>query len=239
VVTLTEQDAVDMLKKDKFRVEKLYEYSDTVEKGIVISQTPEYPEKIKAGSVVTIVISNGPENVEVPSLSEMQGLSLEDVAMMLEELGFKVNAITEYSDNYAEGTVIDVANAGESAAYGSTIDVTVSMGKAPTITYEVTFDFAAKKPDDAVVRYDYTLTIDGKVEKWYEVSDFEPIYVSKDKIESASIYVIWYKEDASQPGGYKVVGEKDYTLEIVKIVETSDDATTDENSQQDEEQQEE
>ena len=34
--------------------------------------------------------------------------------------------------------------------------------------------------------------------------------------------------------GDKVFGEKDYTLEIVKIVESSDDVTTDDNIQQDE-----
>ncbi|WP_165044045.1 Stk1 family PASTA domain-containing Ser/Thr kinase [Adlercreutzia sp. ZJ138] len=55
------------LRAAGFQVEWQYEYSDKVPAGCVISQNPSAKQKVENGSVVTIVISNGPEPKPEPT----------------------------------------------------------------------------------------------------------------------------------------------------------------------------
>ena len=45
------------------------EYSDTVEKGTIIRQTPEAGEVIEEGSTIDLVVSRGPQMVEMPNVA--------------------------------------------------------------------------------------------------------------------------------------------------------------------------
>ena len=216
VIGLTEADAVKMLNKDKFVYEKKYEYSDEVEKGIVISQTPEYSTKVKQGSRVTIVISDGPEKAEVPASSKLVGKKIAVVTQTLEDLGFKVNVIEDFN-TATKGLVYKVASAGEEVAYGSTIDVYVSKGKA---VYKVSYDFKKEAPDGAV-KYDFTLVVkaNGTITKGEKgQSAFNVVtYTSVDsEITSATITVTWYDADGNVES--KVEG---VSLNVVKEEKTS------------------
>jgi serine/threonine-protein kinase len=65
------------------------EYSDTVPEGNVISQSPEPGETLFRGDTVSLVVSQGPELVEVPGGLVASGV--EDAREKLEDAGFEVN----------------------------------------------------------------------------------------------------------------------------------------------------
>ena len=69
-------------------------YSDTVGEGLVISQDP--PDgKLFRGDVVSLVVSLGPELIEVPSVL---AVGVEEATRQLEDLGFQV--VTEEATGY-------------------------------------------------------------------------------------------------------------------------------------------
>ncbi len=93
------------------------EYSDTVPAGLVIGQNPTSGTLFK-GETVTIVVSKGPELVEVPQVVAM---GVEAATERLEALGFEVDV--ENSDNYiGVGFVFSSdPDAGELVPKGSTV----------------------------------------------------------------------------------------------------------------------
>lgn len=66
---------------------KGYEYSDTVPKGAIVSQSPAAGEKVKRGSVVDVIISAGPIEGTVPDVT---GWKEEHARLYLEALGYTV-----------------------------------------------------------------------------------------------------------------------------------------------------
>lgn len=104
------------------------QYSDTVPKGVVISQTPAAGEAITSdSSLVYVVISKGPEMKKLP---EVVGKTLDEASKELIDLGFIVLQEAEYSGNYAEGVVMGYVSftAGDTADSGSEITLRVSKG---------------------------------------------------------------------------------------------------------------
>jgi serine/threonine-protein kinase len=69
VVGETQENAEGLLAPWVVNVET--EYSDTVERGYVISQDPERKTELQPGETVTIVVSLGPEEFELPSFRGM------------------------------------------------------------------------------------------------------------------------------------------------------------------------
>lgn len=216
VVGLSKEQAISELKNKKLVYKIEYEYSSEVDKDYVISQTPEYGESIKSGSRVTIVLSNGPENVEVPTKAEFMGLTPDEAEKLLEDLGFKMNLIEDW-DSTEKGIVFDVPQAGEEIAYGSTVDVYVSKGKA---VYTVSYNFDENAPSDAV-KYDFEMNINayGIITFPYKnETAFNVItYTSNEVITSATITVTWYDEN-----GDVIKAIKNVPLEIIKEASTSE-----------------
>lgn len=125
--------ALKLLKEDmKLDVTTEYQYSQTIEKGYVISCSPEEDTPLAEGDKVTIVISKGKEDEKV-IVGNYVNLSLEQVKAQLELQGLKANVKEYYSDTYAKGKVM-----WQSIAYntqvdpGTTIDLQVSKG--PEVT---------------------------------------------------------------------------------------------------------
>ena len=92
-------------------------FSDTVAEGDVISQSPTTGPLFK-GDTVELVVSNGPELVEVP---RMQAKGVDAATEELEALGFVVDV--QNSDSYLGlGFVFSTSHgAGDMVAKGSTI----------------------------------------------------------------------------------------------------------------------
>lgn len=66
VVGKSAQTAVKMLESEGLAVTQVLKYSSKVPLGVVISQDPSAGKAVKAGSKVTIVVSNGPEPKPAP-----------------------------------------------------------------------------------------------------------------------------------------------------------------------------
>lgn len=133
VVDVSEMDAelaAKALEDKGFHVVRDYTNHDTVEKGKVISQEPLAGSKAKKGSDVTIVISEGKAVVEVP-VPDLRGMTESAAKAKLEESKLKCGTVTEtYNDTVSAGCVVTQSyNPGLSVAEGTTIDITLSLGK--------------------------------------------------------------------------------------------------------------
>jgi len=71
VTGLTQEQATSALETAGFHVAVDEKYSDEVEAGIVISQSPAKGTKLQPGQTVTIVVSLGPPRFPVPSFVGM------------------------------------------------------------------------------------------------------------------------------------------------------------------------
>lgn len=106
-----------------------YEYSDTVDKGDVISQDPKANTIVDKYSAVYVVISNGPEkaNIDLKKL-ELESMDTASAKSLLEGKGLVVNVEQKNSDTVAAGKVISYSP-GE-AKEGETITLFSSSGPA-------------------------------------------------------------------------------------------------------------
>ncbi|GAB3491305.1 Stk1 family PASTA domain-containing Ser/Thr kinase [Nocardiopsis coralliicola] len=82
-----EQPAREELEAAGVAVSVEQDSSDDVDEGKVISQDPEGGTKVGAGDEVTLTVSTGPEEIEIPDLV---GRPVEDAQKELEDLGFTV-----------------------------------------------------------------------------------------------------------------------------------------------------
>lgn len=133
VTNTTESQATATLQDAGFTVTPVKAYSDTVEKGRVISQSPQGGGSFPKGSAVTITISQGSDKVKVPYV---KGLSEDAARSAIEGAGLKVSIVYEPHSN--SGNVIDQdpsASTSDLATYvkiGSIVTITVdSNNKAP------------------------------------------------------------------------------------------------------------
>ena len=140
LVGLSEQDALDQITATSFFVKDdiTYAYSDTIAKGVVISQGPIAGSQKTKGTKIDLVISAGPEpagssssrpsgDAATITIPDLQGMAFEDAKTLLTGMGLVVergNDVTS-SDNPV-GTVDSVEPAmGTTASVGSTVVVHV------------------------------------------------------------------------------------------------------------------
>ncbi len=100
--------------------------SEDVEKGKIVSQDPEAGTKIRTGSTVTVNISKGLGDGDVPNLV---GKNRDELADYLQAAGFTLGEVKSQASEEASGTVLsqDPA-AGSTAEKGTAINVVVSDG---------------------------------------------------------------------------------------------------------------
>ena len=80
-------------------------FDDTVKPGLIISQDPPAGTRIPRGSALTLLVSRGPELVEMPVLV---GRPLEEARRRLEDLGLIVRQVrSAVSPDLEPGTVVD------------------------------------------------------------------------------------------------------------------------------------
>jgi serine/threonine-protein kinase len=193
VVGYSETTAKSALENAGLKVNVAYEYSKDVAKGEVINQDPVAGSSVASGSTVTLVVSQGIEQVEVP---DVLGQTREKATKSLEDKGFSVTVEEEYSDDVKEGNVIrQSVDGGVSVNAGSDITITVSLGKK-TVLYSFSMGFSV--PEDAT-GISYTLTTeDGAV-----------ISSGSDSVSGGSTYTI-SQINIEVPSGYL---ELDWTIE--------------------------
>ena len=130
VVGLSEKMADKKLSDNNLQMQvKSSEYSDTVEKGNVISQEPKSGEVVSKYSKVSVVISLGSDAFDISKLN-LVGKTKESAESLLKENGFSVDTKEEASDTAAKGTVISYSPT--KPKNGERVTLTVSSGKKIT-----------------------------------------------------------------------------------------------------------
>lgn len=149
VVELTFDEANTQLVSKGFLVNKTEGYSDTIEAGRVISQTPAEGNKAPKGSVITVTVSLGKEDtkIRVPNLI---GLSEQDGTVEAIEAGLTVGSVTYiYSDEVGEGMICYQSYShGSYVDQGTSIDIKVSQG-TQKVTYKCNVSIAAPTTSEA------------------------------------------------------------------------------------------
>lgn len=130
VVGLSEKMADKKLSDNNLQMQvKSSEYSDTVEKGNVISQEPKADEVVSKYSKVSVVISLGSDAFDISKLN-LVGKTKESAESLLKENGFSTDTKEEPSDTVPKGSVISYAPT--KPKNGERVTLTVSSGKKVT-----------------------------------------------------------------------------------------------------------
>lgn len=127
-----ETEAVGLLEQEGFKPNKTYSYSDVVEAGYVISQTPANGAMGKEGDTVTIEISQGAQAITV---ADVTNTYKSEQQAKIELAGLDVRVENKYSDTVPAGIVMNQSiYAGQKVEKGTTITITVSLGPEPSQT---------------------------------------------------------------------------------------------------------
>ena len=125
--------------------------SDTVESGLVISQSPSANSETESGGKVNIVLSNGPNKKKV---TDVIGHESSRAQSELAGDGFKVEVKETYSDDMRAGLVVSTSpDRGTYVQPGSTVTITVSKGREqvtiPSVSVGMTYEEAVEALNDA------------------------------------------------------------------------------------------
>jgi serine/threonine-protein kinase len=125
VVGLERDLAIQQIEDAELEASVEEQPSTEVQQGIVIEQSPPAGSRIAKGDTVTIVVSTGPREVEVPALA---GRTYEEAVDILEELGLEPERVDVFSQR-PPGIVASLdPKAGTLVDEGSVVTVRVSKG---------------------------------------------------------------------------------------------------------------
>ena len=128
VVGKSQSEAAKVIKSAGYSVgEVTKEYSDTVDAGYVISQTPTSGTELEVGSSIAITVSRGKELVSVPSIT---GKTVTELQELLEAAGLHARAgEATYSSTVATNLVISQDPvAGAKVEKGAVVTYVLSLG---------------------------------------------------------------------------------------------------------------
>jgi len=175
---LTRRSARARLRRAGFEIEERRESSDTVPDGRAIRTSPPDGSTLEKGRTVTLLLSTGKEQVEVPDVT---GQTFEEASSELENRGFKVSRNDQVTDDEDPGTVLKQSPPG-----GGRID------KGSTVTLAV-----AKEPQEAEVA-DVTGETQGDAVKRLSKDGFE-IDIQEQPVDSQEGDGVVLEQDP--PGG--------------------------------------
>lgn len=103
----------------------IFESSETVDEGFVISQAPESGAAVKRGNTVTLTVSSGPSALLMPDVT---GLTLQEATDTIENMGLILDNVTyEFQNDFPAGNVISqVPDVGSEVYAGNTVNLVVS-----------------------------------------------------------------------------------------------------------------
>ena len=129
-------EAKPMLEGAGFVVgEPKHEFSETVEKDIVLKREPAGSE-LPGRTPITLTVSAGPQPRPI---SDWTNKPFNDAKTGMEAAGLQVRRVEGYSDTVAVGNVISTSpRAGQTAPKGSTVTVVVSAGPATVTVPDLT-----------------------------------------------------------------------------------------------------
>lgn len=132
VVGKSSPEAISLLEAEGFIVEKTQNFSEEVDKGNIISQTPEAQSFLERGQVVTICVSLGSESGDL-TMPDLSGMTEENARKTVTDMGLEVTSVTEaYDDNINVGLVCGQGIApDEKVKKGMQVSLVLSQGAQP------------------------------------------------------------------------------------------------------------
>jgi len=129
-------DAQNVLESKGFVVVVNHDYSDSVPIGVVISSSPKDQARVENGATVTLLVSLGVEQVEVPPVV---GSTEGEAKAALKDAGFPIGDVTPtYDDATPKGQVMSsTPAAGERVDHNTPVALEVSSGPAPIVIPDV------------------------------------------------------------------------------------------------------
>ena len=135
LVSDDEQTARLVLMNEGVPFNTVYEYSDSIPKGEVISTHPSAGKKVFSGETLTLTVSLGKKQTSV-RVPDLYGLTEAQADALLSQLGLALGNVSYESSSSPAGTVIIQSAAPYSRlAEGSSVDITVSLGSTATTRY--------------------------------------------------------------------------------------------------------
>ena len=140
VIGIDQVEASNAIESAGFKVSVKKSYSDTVEAGKVISQSPSASSATTPGATVTITVSEGKEEAKSATVPNVVGLTEADAKAKLTELG--INCKVSYQSsagNVKEGYVFGQSvKAGDKVAAGATVTINVKKSGNSSSTQATT-----------------------------------------------------------------------------------------------------
>ncbi len=146
----SQAEATSILEKEGFVVNATESHDAAVEKGLVISQSPEAETTASAGSSITIRVSLGAEEDKV-RVPEVIGMTEMDATAILTESGLSVGTVTqtEYEDaNLTDLVCYQSYSVGSYVDRGTSVDLKISTGPSGK-TYRYAEGITAPTEDPA------------------------------------------------------------------------------------------
>ncbi len=132
VVGQDQVGASSLLESAGFKVSVKQSYSDSVEQGKVISQSPSGSTTVSPGSTVTITVSQGKETKMV-TVPNVVGMNSTDAQNTLTSLGLNYSIVETKDTNVEKGKVISTSpSAGQQVEEGTSVKIYVSKGQETT-----------------------------------------------------------------------------------------------------------
>ena len=129
LVNLNADEAQKLLGKSRFRARQREDWSETAEKGKVISQQPAAGTSAVHDSEVLFTVSKGRKPILVPDVT---GMAETEARAALEAQSLRVSETETYSDTVEKGRIISLSpGAGTTLHANDTVTLTVSKGKTP------------------------------------------------------------------------------------------------------------
>jgi serine/threonine-protein kinase len=117
--------AIERIEEAGLEAEVEEEPSTEFDADIVMEQSPREGTQVSQGSTVTITVSTGPRQVEVPRLV---GLTYNEALDQLDELGLDANRVEVFSQKPVDQVTGQNPKAGEMVDEGTEVEVRVSKG---------------------------------------------------------------------------------------------------------------
>jgi len=197
VYNLTEERADKKLTELGLTLKHEYVTSDELESGLVIETSPKRQEMVVKGDTVTIIVSTGPENVQV-EIPKLIDLTEKEAETKLTGLGLiKGNVTYEASDKFAKEKVsYQSYTVGTKVDTGTVVDIIVSTGPAATnptgmytgkVTIDVNpFDYVGDGEAEIVLEMEQDGNLTTVFEGYVSITEF-PFTVPDINSKSASV----------------------------------------------------
>lgn len=198
-------EASAALKQNGYEVVKEEVFSDTVEEGNVISQSPQAGSTLESGATVTLRVSLGKEQtqVKVPNLIGMDEM---DAVVTLTEAGLQPGEITQTTND--DPTLVDKVcyqsySVGAHVKAGTAVDLKVSVGVGES-TYSFVGNIAGPGEEDAdyVTGTETTVILStaAGVEVYRTTSSAFPLALNITGIKGAEDGIITFVYAVNLPG---------------------------------------